>query len=100
MEETALTINGYLLSDVLKSHQQWVEDDPNGQRCILDNLTLTDTVLRGVNLRGAIVRGTTLLDADLSGANLSTAVCDFVDFERAMLSGVDLSAAQISDSQF
>ena len=53
------------LKNVLKLHQKWIHNEPDGMRADLWRANLREADLRGANLREANLRG-----ADLRGANL------------------------------
>ena len=71
------------LARVLELHEQWLEDDSQGERGDLS----------GVDLRGANLRGSNLREADLSGADLSGANLRWADLRWANLSGAVFGAA-------
>ena len=53
------------LDEILKKHQKWLDDNPDGEKADLRGADLQEADLRGANLRGA-----DLQEADLRGANL------------------------------
>ena len=71
------------LSEILKKHEMWLQNDPNGKRANLSEANLSEA-----NLSEAILSEAILSGAILSGANLS----------RANLSEADLSGANIDYS--
>ena len=91
--DTVIRIDGRSISEILRAHAQWNEQESTGNRCILDGVTLNGLHLEGANLQRAILRGMTFLDAELAGADLSRAMITGGDFERANLSAANLSGA-------
>ena len=73
-------MNKTALEKILRKHQLWLSNEPDG-KC--------------ANLRGADLRGADLSGADLRGANLSGADLRGANLRRAYLSGADLRRADL-----
>lgn len=58
------------LENVLKLHQKWMINEPDGKRANLRGADLREANLREANLRGADLWGADLREADLREANL------------------------------
>ena len=101
------------LEDILKKHQQYLQDELDGERADLSRADLSDANLRDANLReanlreanlyranlcGANLNEANLNEANLHGANLSRANLNEADLYRANLSQADLSRADLSDA--
>ena len=80
-------------SEILKKHEMWLQNDPNGKRANLSRADLSEAILSGANLSRA-----NLSEAILSGANLSRANLTGAYLSRANLSGAYLSGANIDYS--
>lgn len=93
------------LKKVLKLHQKWLQDKPNGVRADLSeedlqwvdlsNADLREAFLAGANLRMADLSKANLSDADLSYANLSCANLQYADLKNANLLGTHLWGADL-----
>ena len=78
------------LQRILKLHQKWLDNNPDGVRADLHWANL-----RGANLHEANLRGADLSGADLREANLREADLRRADLREADLSGADLSEADL-----
>lgn len=83
------------LNEILKKHEQWLQDEGKGERANLSAANLSGLNLAGVNLQcanlhQADLRNTSLQDANLKGVNLS-----FADLSGAYLKGATLRAASM-----
>jgi len=88
------------ITDILKSHKQWLKDNNTGTRASLRGAYLGDVDLscadlRGVDLRDADLKGADLKGADLKGADLSCANLRYVDLRDANLSCANLRGADL-----
>ena len=81
------------LSEVLRLHEMWVNEEKGGERAVLWRANL-----RGADLRGADLRGADLREANLQGANLREADLRGADLWGANLRGADLQGANIKFS--
>lgn len=96
---------GRALSDILKSHREWLENNKMGEKANLSDADLGRTLLAGANLakadlrraalngtnmRGAILIGANLVKTNLMGANLQNA-----SIRRAKLKGANISNANL-----
>ena len=61
------------LSETLRKHRSWLNNEEDGERADLSDANLRGADLSGANLSGADLRNADLSDADLSGADLSGA---------------------------
>ena len=73
------------LSEILRKHALWLNNDPEGERADLSGAYLYRADLGGANLYGANLRGTNLYGANLYGANLSGAYLCKADLYGANL---------------
>ena len=73
------------LKEILRKHQLWLNEEPDGERANLTEADLTEADLSYANLSGA----------DLFGANLSYANLIIANLSEANLSGADLSGAYL-----
>lgn len=78
------------LDEILKKHQKWLDNDPDGERANLRWADLQEANLQGVNLQGVNLQGADLRWADLRGADLQEA-----NLQRADLQGVNLQGANL-----
>ena len=86
-------------NDILAKHAEWVNScGAKGVRANLWGADLSDTDLRGANLRGACLWSANLEGANLSGANLRDANLRDANLESANLSGADLRGANLNDA--
>ena len=76
------------LTEILKLHKLWLEDNPDGVRVDLRRADLQGADLRRADLRGADLAGADLRRADLQGADLRGADLQGADLRRADLRGV------------
>lgn len=88
-------VYGRNLTDILRSHGNWVKQKIDGVRADLSeaslaNVDLCQANLFGADLYGADLCGASLVDADLRKTNLSTA-----DLTNANLTGVALAGADL-----
>ena len=58
------------LDEILKKHQKWLDNDPDGERADLREADLQRADLQRANLRWANLQGANLRWADLQGADL------------------------------
>ena len=58
------------LDEILKKHQKWLDNEPDGEQANLQEADLRWADLREANLQGADLRGASLQGADLRGASL------------------------------
>ena len=78
------------LSEILKKHLSWINDEPGGEKADLSYANLRYADLSYANLRYA-----DLSYADLSYANLSYADLSYADLSYADLRSADLSYANL-----
>jgi len=76
------------LTEVLRLHKLWAQDEEGGQRAYLQGADLRGAYLQGAYLQGAYLRGAYLQGADLQGAYLQGAY-----LRGAYLQGADLQGA-------
>ena len=91
------------LQNVLKLHQKWMNNEPDGKRADLRGADLREANLWGANLWGADLREANLWGADLRGAdlreaNLRGADLWGADLWRANLWGADLREANLREA--
>jgi len=101
------------ITDILKSHKQWLKDKSTGAKANLSgadlkgaslryvdlrDANLSCANLRGADLRDVDLRGADLRDVDLRGADLSCANLRYVDLRDANLSCVNLRGADLRDA--
>jgi len=58
------------LSQILKKHEKWLNEEPDGERADLQGANLQGAYLQGAYLQGAYLQGAYLQRADLQRANL------------------------------
>lgn len=58
------------LNEILKKHQKWLDDDPDGEKANLQEADLRGADLRWADLRWADLQRANLQEADLQRANL------------------------------
>ena len=78
------------LDEILKKHQKWLDNDPDGERADLREADLQRADLQGADLQGADLQEANLQGADLQGANLQRA-----DLQGANLQGANLQEANL-----
>ena len=78
------------LQNVLKLHQKWMNNEPDGKRANLRGADLREADLRGADLREANLWEANLWRADLREANLRGADLREADLWEANLWGADL----------
>jgi hypothetical protein len=83
------------LTEILRLHKAWLNNEPNGVRADLSGANLREANLRASDLRGANLSGSDLSGSDLSGSDLSWAnLCEAdlreADLREANLCGSDL----------
>ena len=83
------------LSEILKKHLSWINDEPGGEKADLSYADLSYADLRSANLRYADLSYADLRSADLSYADLSYANLRYAD-----LSYADLRSANLDYSAF
>jgi hypothetical protein len=76
------------IKEVLRLHQLWLEDDPEGRQADLSEADLHKADLYGADLYGADLRKADLSDADLSDAKMGGA-----NLSEAKMGGANLSGA-------
>ena len=89
------------LSEILKKHLSWINDEPGGEKADLSyaNLRHADLSyadLRSADLSYADLRSADLSYADLSYANLRSANLRYANLRSANLRSADLSYADLS----
>jgi len=82
-------MNKTALEKILRKHQLWLSNEPDGKCANLSGAYLRGADLKEANLKEADLRGANLRGADLSGADLSGA-----DLKEADLSGAYLRGAK------
>ena len=87
---TLREITNDALSEILKKHLAWINDEPGGEQANLSSANLSSADLRYANLRYADLRS-----ADLSSANLSSADLRYADLSSADLSSANLRYADL-----
>ena len=83
------------LSEILKKHLSWINDEPGGEKADLSYADLSYADLRYANLSYANLRYANLRSADLSYANLRSADLSYADLRSADLSYANLSYANL-----
>ena len=83
-------------SEILKKHEMWLQNDPNGKQANLSGANLSGANLSRANLTEAILSGANLSRANLTGAYLSRANLSGAYLLWANLSDADLSWANLS----
>ena len=58
------------ISEILRKHKMWIDDEEGGERADLRGAYLSGANLRRADLSGADLIEADLIEADLSGANL------------------------------
>ena len=58
------------LDEILKKHQKWLDNEPDGEQANLQGANLQGANLQEANLQGADLQGANLQEADLQGADL------------------------------
>ena len=86
MDQTAL-------NEILRKHELWLKDDPNGERA-----DLKDADLRCADLRYADLRYADLRCADLRCADLRYAYLRYAYLKGANLKGANLRGANLKDA--
>jgi Pentapeptide repeats (8 copies) len=89
-------MNKEQLTDILRLHKMWLNDEEGGNRANLRWANLSRADLGGANLRWANLSRANLSRANLSGANLRWADLSGADLSRANLSRANLSRANLS----
>jgi uncharacterized protein YjbI with pentapeptide repeats len=87
------------LQEVLRLHELWLQDDPEGVRADLRGADLPGADLSWANLREADLGGANLRGADLRWADLREANLPGADLREANLGGADLSGADLSGAK-
>ena len=83
------------LSEILKKHLSWINDEPGGEKADLSYADLSYADLRYANLRYADLSYADLRYADLSYANLRYADLSYANLSYADLRSADLSYANL-----
>lgn len=86
------------LQEILRLHQLWLNDDPNGVRANLSDADLRDADLSNTDLSSADLRYANLRFADLSSADLSSADLRYADLRFANLLSADFRYADLSSA--
>ena len=86
------------LDEILKKHQKWLDNDPDGRRADLRWANLQRADLQRANLRWADLQGANLQRADLQGANLRWADLQGANLQRADLQGANLRWADLQEA--
>ena len=84
------------LSEILKKHLSWINDEPGGEKADLSYADLRHADLSYANLSYANLRYADLSYADLRSANLRSADLRSANLRSANLSYADLSYADLS----
>ena len=84
------------LSEILKKHLSWINDEPGGEKADLSYADLSSADLRYANLSYADLRYADLRYADLRSANLRSADLSYADLRSADLSYANLRYADLS----
>ena len=93
-------MNQEQLKQILKEHQEWLQDNSKGKRADLSGANLSCANLSSANLSGANLSRVNLSSANLSGANLSYANLSGVNLSGANLSGATLFRANLVGAKF
>ena len=93
------------LSEILKKHLSWINDEPGGEKADLSYANLRHADLSYANLRHADLSYANLSyadlrSADLSYANLRSADLSYANLRYADLSYADLRSANLDYSAF
>ena len=83
------------LSEILKKHLSWINDEPGGEKADLSYADLSYADLRSANLRYADLSYADLRSADLSYADLRSANLRSADLSYADLRYADLRYANL-----
>lgn len=89
-------INGKTLEEILENHLHWLKRDVDGwkeMRANLDGADISDTDLRGVNLKYAHLDDVDFCQSNLKGADLSR-----TSLQRTNLSYADFREATLNDT--
>ena len=86
------------LTQILKRHLAWLNDEPNGERADLRSADLSYANLRYADLSYADLRSANLSSADLRSADLSYANLRYADLSYADLRSANLSSANLSSA--
>ena len=92
---TYKTITVKELAEILRKHELWLKDDPEGARANLQRANLQGANLWKANLRGADLWEANLQRANLQGANLQRADLRGADLRGANLRGANLQRADL-----
>ena len=84
------------LSEILKKHLSWINDEPGGEKADLSYADLSYADLRYADLSYANLRYADLSYANLSYADLRSADLSYADLRSADLSYANLSYADLS----
>lgn len=101
-------INGKTLAKILENHQHWLRRDVGGyedMRANLKGVDISDTDLRGVNLKYARLDGVSfyksdLREADLRWASLWDANLSYANLHEAKLSYAEIVRGNLSYANF
>ena len=86
------------LNEILRLHNLYLENDPEGVRADLEDADLENADLSNENLRYANLENADLENADLSNADLRRADLRFADLKNADLSNANLRYANLKGS--
>ena len=86
------------LSDILKKHKEWMDDEEGGERANLTGANLVGANLAGANLRRADLTGANLVSANLKGVDLTDADLMAADLRDVNLKGANLVGANLDYS--
>ena len=87
------------IKQIIDKHQQWLNNDSEGQKADLRHADLSNANLLNADLTGANLRGANLRGADLTGADLSNANLRGANLIGANLIGADLSDADLTGAE-
>ena len=74
------------LTEFLRKHKLWLENEEGGERANLEGADLEGAKLEGANLEGANLEGANLKWANLEGANLKGANLKWADLDYSCIS--------------
>ena len=101
-------INGKTLEEILENHLHWLKRDVDGwkeMRANLEGADISNTDLRFVNLKYAILNNVNFYKSDLRWANLCSASLQhtnlsYTDFREATLNDTYISNSNLAHSDF
>ena len=86
------------LKEILRKHELWLNNDPQGEKADLSRAYLGGANLSGADLSGANLSYTILYEANLSEANLGVADLSGACLCRAYLGGANLRGANLREA--